>query len=79
MLDGLNTFINSVLAGVSTKEIVDKVFPDIEQKIKDTYGFLPVVHEIKMPERTYKFTEPLHEKFDEVTAIISQDIPVSYR
>jgi hypothetical protein len=76
MLDGLNTFINSVLAGVSTKEIVDKVFPDIEQKIKDTYGFLPVVHEIKMPERTYKFTEPLHEKFDEVTAIISQDIPV---
>lgn len=76
MLDGLNTFINSVLAGVSTKEIVDKVFPDIEQKIKDTYGFLPVVHEIKMPEKTYKFTEPLHEKFDEVTAIISQDIPV---
>ena len=76
MLDGLNTFINSVLSGVSSKEVIDRVLPEIEQKIKDTYGFLPVVHEIKMPERTYKFTEPLHEKFDEVTAIISQDIPV---
>lgn len=76
MLDGLNTFINSVLSGVSSKEIIDKVLPDIEQKIKDTYGFLPTVHEIRMPERTYKFTEPLHEKFDEVTAIVSQDIPV---
>lgn len=76
MLDGLNTFINSVLSGVSSKEIIDRVLPEIEQKIKDTYGFLPTVHEIKMPERTYKFTEPLHEKFDEVTAIVSQDIPV---
>lgn len=76
MLDGLNTFINSVLSGVSSKEVIDKVLPDIEQKIKDTYGFLPTVHEIRMPERTYKFTEPLHEKFDEVTAIVSQDIPV---
>lgn len=76
MLDGLNTFINSVLAGVSTKEVIERVMPEIEQKIKDTYGFLPVVHEIKMPGRAYRFTEPLHEKFDEVTAIISQDIPV---
>ena len=76
MLDGLNTFINSVLSGVSSKEIIDRVLPEIEQKIKDTYGFLPTVHEIRMPERTYKFTEPLHEKFDEVTAIVSQDIPV---
>lgn len=76
MLDGLNTFINSVLSGVSSKEILDRVLPEIEQKIKDTYGFLPTVHEIRMPERTYKFTEPLHEKFDEVTAIVSQDIPV---
>jgi midasin (ATPase involved in ribosome maturation) len=76
MLDGLNTFINSVLSGVSSKEILDRVLPEIEQKIKDTYGFLPTVHEIIMPERTYKFTEPLHEKFDEVTAIVSQDIPV---
>ena len=76
MLDGLNTFIDSVLSGVSSKEIIDRVLPEIEQKIKDTYGFLPTVHEIRMPERTYKFTEPLHEKFDEVTAIISQDIPV---
>ena len=76
MLDGLNTFINSVLSGVSTKEVLDKVMPEIEKKVKDTYGFLPTIHEIKMPERTYKFTEPLHEKFDEVTAIVSQDIPV---
>lgn len=76
MLDGLNTFINSVLSGVSSKEVIDRVLPEIEQKIKDTYGFLPTVHEIRMPERTYKFTEPLHEKFDEVTAIVSQDIPV---
>ena len=76
MLDGLNTFINSVLSGVSSKEIIGRVLPEIEQKIKDTYGFLPTVHEIRMPERTYKFTEPLHEKFDEVTAIVSQDIPV---
>ena len=76
MLDGLNTFINSVLSGVSSKEILDRVLPEIEQKIKDTYGFLPTVHEIRMPERTYKFTEPLHEKFDEVTVIVSQDIPV---
>ena len=76
MLDGLNTFINSVLSGVSSKEVIDRVLPEIEQKIKDTYGFLPIVHEIRMPERTYKFTEPLHEKFDEVTAIVSQDIPV---
>ena len=76
MLAGLNTFINSVLSGVSTKEVMDRVLPEIEKKIKETYGFLPVVHEIKMPEKTYKFTEPLHEKFDEVTTIVSQDIPV---
>lgn len=76
MLDGLNNFINSVLSGVSTKEVIERVMPEIEQKIKDTYGFLPTVHEVKMPERTYRFTEPLHEKFDEVLAVVSQDIPV---
>ena len=76
IMNGLNSFIDQVLSSVSAEEVVNKVMPMIEQKVKDTYGFLPQVHEIKLPTKAYTFTEPLHEKFDEVTAIISQDIPV---
>lgn len=77
MIDGVDALVNNVLVKISADEITEQVYPEIDKRIKDTYGFLPQVHKIVAPnKKSVLLKEAVHEKFDEVLNIVNNDIPV---
>lgn len=60
----------------SSNDIVSNSKPLIETFIKETYGTLPQIHEIRTPTETKKIKGIVHEKFDTVLNLINADIPV---
>lgn len=60
----------------SSEDIVSNSKPLIEQYIKEAYGVLPQVHEIKTPTETKKIKGIVHEKFDTVLNLVNANIPV---
>jgi hypothetical protein len=76
MVTEMQNFMMQTIAEASSSEIFEAVMPKIDARIKEVYGFLPEIHEIKTPTETRTVTGVLHEKFDEVLQIVSLDIPV---
>lgn len=66
----------SVLTEIQGDEILERIMPTIDQNIKDRYGFLPEIHEIRTPTTKREIIGTVHEKFDEVLSIVNLDIPV---
>ncbi|MCM1324311.1 MAG: hypothetical protein NC218_09120 [Acetobacter sp.] len=76
MVEEMQNFMMQTIAQASSSQIFEAVMPRIDARIKEVYGFLPEIHEVKTPTTTRKITGVLHEKFDEVLQIVSLDIPV---
>lgn len=60
----------------SEKMILDKVFPIIEKKIHEKFGFLPEIHKIVTETKVTEIEGVMHEKFDKVLQMVALDIPV---
>lgn len=77
---GLGNQLEEIMLKVLAEQSVDKVLamskPMLEQHIKETFGVLPQVHEIKTPTTTHTVKGIFHEKFDTVLNLVSADIPV---
>lgn len=76
MLEAMMKAVTDAVVDVNVDEILSKVYPQIDEKIHETYGFLPEVHEVRTPTATHKICGTTHEKFDEVLNIVNLDIPV---
>ena len=76
MLDAMMKAVTDAVVDVNVDEILSKVYPQIDEKIHETYGFLPEIHEVRTPTATHKICGTTHEKFDEVLNIVNLDIPV---
>lgn len=76
MLEAMMKAVTDAVVDVNVEEILAKVYPQIDEKIHETYGFLPEVHEVRTPTATHKICGTTHEKFDEVLNIVNLDIPV---
>lgn len=76
MVINMQNAMMKVIADASASQIFDTVMPKIDARIKEVYGFLPEIHEIKTPTETRTVSGILHEKFDEVLQIVNLDIPV---
>lgn len=66
----------AVMAATNADEILNLIMPKIDARVKEVYGFLPEIHEIKSEKETKILTGVMHEKFDEVLKIVNLDIPV---
>lgn len=75
MLEAMMKAVTDAVVDVNVEEILAKVYPQIDEKIHETYGFLPEVHEVRTPTATHKICGTTHEKFDEVLNIVNLDIP----
>jgi len=72
----LETIMLEVLAKQSVDKVVEFAKPFLEEHIKETFGVLPQVIEIKSPAGQHKVTGVTHEKFEEVLTLVGADIPV---
>lgn len=76
MLSEMQNFMMKTIAEANTEEILSTIIPKIDARIKEVYGFLPEIHEVKTPTSTNTVKGTLHEKFDEVLQIVNLNIPV---
>lgn len=49
MLEAMMKAVTDAVVDVNVEEILAKVYPQIDEKIHETYGFLPEVHEVRTP------------------------------
>ena len=54
MLEAMMKAVTDAVVDVNVEEILAKVYPQIDEKIHETYGFLPEVHEVRTPTATHK-------------------------
>lgn len=77
---GLGSQLEEIMLKVLAEQSVDKVLeatkPMLEEHIKETFGILPQVHEVKTPTKTHEIVGIVHEKFDTVLNLVNADIPV---
>lgn len=73
--DNLNSMLVQLLADQSSEAILEVTMPKVREKIIEEFGILPQVHEIKTPTQTHKITGVVHEKFDTVLNLVTNDIP----
>ena len=76
MINEMEKFMMKTISDANADEILENILPKIDNRIKEVYGFLPEIHEVKTPTITRKIKGTLHEKFDEVLQIVSLNIPV---
>ena len=65
-----------VVTDYNADELMKLIMPKIDAKIKEQYGFLPELHEIRSPKATHKIAGVVHEKFDQVLKMVNDNIPV---
>lgn len=56
MLEAMMKAVTDAVVDVNVEEILAKVYPQIDEKIHETYGFLPEVHEVRTPTATHKIS-----------------------
>lgn len=72
----LQNMMLKVLAEQSVDKVMQNAKPILDEYIKNTYGVLPKVIEVKTEKGTNKIKGITHEKFEQVLKIINADIPV---
>lgn len=75
----MQTMVESIvqtIIGPEGKSIIDRVLPEIEQRIQDKYGFLPEIHEIVKGTTHNVVIGNTNEKFDLVLNAVENNIPV---
>lgn len=77
--DLLHTMVESIVQtviGPQGQSIIDRVMPEIEGRIKEEYGFLPEIHDVKTEKGTNRVIGTTHEKFDSILRMVQMDVPV---
>ena len=72
----LQNMMLKVLAEQSVDKVMEQAKPILDDYIKNTYGVLPKVIEVKTEKETRKIKGVTHEKFEQVLKIIGANIPV---
>ena len=72
----LQNMMLKVLAEQSVDKVMQNAKPILDEYIKNTYGVLPKVIEVKTEKGTNKIKGITHEKFEQVLKIINANIPV---
>jgi hypothetical protein len=64
------SFVNTLTEKASIG-MVDTIYPVVEKMLVDRFGLLPVVHEIRIPDRPKtETTEILHKDFDKILSMV---------
>ena len=71
MLEAMMKAVTDAVVDVNVEEILAKVYPQIDEKIHETYGFLPEVHEVRTPTATHKICGTTHVKIFGVTRLLA--------
>lgn len=75
--DALQDAFLTTLTEKAADGMVDMIYPQVEEMIKNRFGAVPVVHEIKVPDRKpFETTEILHKDFDAIVAMVMDGEPV---
>lgn len=74
--DKLEEMLLKTITHESVDTIVKGIKPQLDEYIMQTYGMLPITHEIVTPAATTQIKGVVHEKFDEVLKLVAADIPV---
>lgn len=73
-------FINALFAGIaniSAEKVIKTILPDVEKAIVEKFGPIPVIHQIKVPEKPeWETTEVLHKDFDKICQMVIDGEPV---
>lgn len=72
----LQNMMLKVLAEQSVDKVMENAKPILDEYIKNTYGVLPKVIEVKTEKTVNKIKGVTHEKFEQVLKIIGANIPV---
>lgn len=72
----LQNMMLKVLAEQSVDKVMQNAKPILDEYIRNTYGVLPKVIEVKTEKGTNKIKGITHEKFEQVLKIINANIPV---
>lgn len=72
----IDKILAETVARMSSELAIEKVAPQIDAYIKDTYGMMPKCFEVRTPERVYKGEGVTHSKFGDILNLVSADIPV---
>lgn len=72
----LQNMMLKVLAEQSVDKVMENAKPILDEYIRNTYGVLPKVIEVKTEKGTNKIKGITHEKFEQVLKIINAGIPV---
>ena len=72
----LQNMMLKVLAEQSVDKVMQNAKPILDEYIRNTYGVLPKVIEVKTEKGTHKIKGITHEKFEQVLKIINAGIPV---
>lgn len=68
-----------VMLEKSTEGMVDQIFPEVEKKVVEKFGFIPKIHEIRIPDRPkYETTEVLHKAFDRILNAVMDNEPIYF-
>jgi len=77
MSSRLEELIASAVADEAGEEIFNKIYPNVEKRIFERFGFMPERHEIVMPNKKINTVdETTHECFEKVLKLISTDTSV---
>lgn len=72
----LESLIADVIAGEASEDIFKKVYPLVEGRIFERFGFMPERHEVVMPDKKVNtIDETTHEVFDKVLKLVGADCP----
>lgn len=72
----LEDIIANAVADDAADTIMEKIYPSVEKRIYERFGFMPERHEIIMPDKTVTLEETTHEIFDKVLKLVSRDVSV---
>lgn len=69
--DALQDAFLKTLTEKAAVDMTAQVFPVVEKMLVDKFGLVPVVHEIRIPERKpFETTEVLHKDFDRILSMM---------
>lgn len=72
----LDALIARSVAEISAKSVVETAKPVIDKFIRETYGLIPKVLEVKSDAGTFKVNGATHSKFETILSLVNADIPV---
>ena len=72
--DALQDAFLKTLTEKAAVDMTAQIYPAVEKMVTEKFGLVPVLHEIKIPDKTtWETTEVLHKDFDKIISILTDD------